>query len=246
MKVSVCMATYNGQKYIRQQLNSILNQSVMVDEICIVDDCSTDETLRIIEEYKSSQFIIIRNKKNMGYVKSFERSIEASSGDIIILSDQDDVWSLNKVEKLLHYYKNNPKVKVICHAAIVVDRDNVPILGLDINYKPGFYGKYSLAREFVKPRFFGCVCSFHSSLKLTYLPFNDYVYTHDHWLSINGFLSGGFLVVPDRLINYRRHTGALTKHKPDPIIERLANRYKFLCMVVIYFYRKFKKRIYNE
>lgn len=100
MKLSVALCTYNGESFLQQQLDSILQQELSVDEIVICDDGSTDRTISIIESYKQRYhyptFILEQNKKNKGVRKNFEYAISLCSGDIIFLSDQDDVWQCEK------------------------------------------------------------------------------------------------------------------------------------------------------
>lgn len=107
MLITVAMATYNGQSYIRQQLNSILNQTYQELEIIIVDDCSSDNTLELITSFKDERITVLSNDYNMGVAKSFERAIENSSGDYIALCDQDDIWVANKLETLMVHIGNN-------------------------------------------------------------------------------------------------------------------------------------------
>lgn len=102
-KVSIALCTYNGEKYLASQLDSLLNQSYKNLEIVIVDDCSDDNTYHILEKYASNyQHIrLYLNEKNLGYIKNFEKAIQLCSGDYIALSDQDDIWSLTKIEEML-------------------------------------------------------------------------------------------------------------------------------------------------
>src|ERR1700748_3070750 len=94
--VSVAMCTYNGEKYIRQQLDSILNQTWRNLEIVIVDDGSSDDTFAIISEYaeKDSRIKCFKNEVNLGFNKNFEHAVELTTGDYIAISDQDDIWLL--------------------------------------------------------------------------------------------------------------------------------------------------------
>ncbi len=231
MRISVCMASYNGSSFIQEQITSILNQTEKVDEICIVDDCSKDDTVDIVKGFNAKEINLSCNDVNLGYVKTFEKSIESSTGDIIFLCDQDDIWSTNKVEVMLRAFNKNPDISMVCHDVNVVDQDNKPLSGVNISISPGIHRYFSLFQELFKPRIFGCVCAFRGQLKNTYLPFNRYVYTHDHWLTINSMLNGGCLVINDKLINYRLHPFALTKHKSDPFIEKLINRVYFVFML---------------
>lgn len=103
--ISVALCTYNGEDFIREQLDSILSQTMPVDEIVIRDDCSKDSTCRILEEYASRYACIHfrRNETNLGFAKNFESALIDCHGDYIFFSDQDDVWSINKVETIVDY-----------------------------------------------------------------------------------------------------------------------------------------------
>ena len=96
--VSVCMATKNGAKFIREQLDSILAQLDPSDEIIISDDASTDETISLIESYNDNRIRLLKNKLSVGISRNFEISLNVSKGEFIFLADQDDVWAPNKVE----------------------------------------------------------------------------------------------------------------------------------------------------
>ena len=111
MKISVALCTYNGAKYIKEQIDSILNQTKKVDEIIVCDDCSSDKTIEILNAYAAKNpglFKIYINEKNLRSVKNFEKSISLTLGEYIFLADQDDIWVENKVEEMLGYFKMNP------------------------------------------------------------------------------------------------------------------------------------------
>lgn len=118
--ISVCMATYNGQKYIEEQLRSILQQISDEDEIIISDDGSKDETLSIISTIDDSRIKIYVNDGTHGFTHNFENALSKSNGDIIFLSDQDDIWTENKVQTVL---KELEKVDFVTHDCITVDSE---------------------------------------------------------------------------------------------------------------------------
>jgi len=102
MKISVCMATYNGERYLKEQLDSILKQLSFTDEIIISDDGSQDRTIEIIESFGDSRIKLFHStQQNLIY--NFENALSKASGDIIFLSDQDDIWYENKVEKSMYH-----------------------------------------------------------------------------------------------------------------------------------------------
>ncbi|MEI7548294.1 MAG: glycosyltransferase, partial [Actinomycetota bacterium] len=103
-RVSVAMATYNGERWVAEQLLSILGQTRTPDQIVVCDDASTDGTLKVVDELAAlhpSLIRVIRNTSNVGYILNFERAIEHTDGDIVLLSDQDDIWVPHKIETLL-------------------------------------------------------------------------------------------------------------------------------------------------
>lgn len=128
MKLSVALCTYNGEKYIKKQLESIIYQSVCVDEIVIRDDGSQDSTLDIIYKVANNHpdisFNIKQNKIKQGVVKNFEEAISACHGDLIFLSDQDDIWDNKKVEIIRKYFFNNPEKDTVFTNATLIDENN--------------------------------------------------------------------------------------------------------------------------
>jgi glycosyltransferase involved in cell wall biosynthesis len=115
-KISVVMAIFNGEKYLHDQINSIKIQTLRPDEIIFVDDCSKEDPSPLINEIlknSSIQYTILRNHNNKGYNFSFRKGMKAASGDIIFLSDQDDIWLESKIEKIYGYFKANNNASVV-------------------------------------------------------------------------------------------------------------------------------------
>lgn len=115
MKVSVVMCTYNGEKYITEQLDSLKNQTRRIDEVIICDDCSADKTANIIRNYINKnnlkdRWYFYENTKNKGYADNFHAALMMTTGDIIFLCDQDDVWHLKKIEYMISMFKNDMSV----------------------------------------------------------------------------------------------------------------------------------------
>ena len=123
MKISICMCTYNGELYIKEQLESLINQTKLPNEIIIYDDCSSDNTINIINEYaekiKSISWIINVNEKNMGWKSNFAEAINKASGDYIFLCDQDDIWINNKVERMIEIISNREDIELLACNQIV-------------------------------------------------------------------------------------------------------------------------------
>lgn len=130
MKVSVALCTYNGEKFLVEQLESILNQTVSVAEIIVCDDCSSDSTQKILTEYFQKYptlFRIFINEINLGSNKNFEKAISKTTGDYIFLADQDDIWRKDKVELILKIFSENSKIEGVFSNANFIDEDSIPI-----------------------------------------------------------------------------------------------------------------------
>ncbi|MDO5563791.1 MAG: glycosyltransferase [Eubacteriales bacterium] len=130
--ISIALATYNGEKYIKKQLLSIINQSIKPQEIVICDDLSTDDTIKIINEiknkYKNISFNIIVNNEKLGFCDNFLKAIFLCKGDYIFLSDQDDVFHKNKIELMYNELINNNKIKLLYSNNYFIDKNDKIIL----------------------------------------------------------------------------------------------------------------------
>ena len=120
--VSVCMSAYNGEKYIRRQVESIIKQLGEDDELIIYDDFSTDNTKDIIKEFKDSRLKIIEGEENRGFLYGFQKAMSLIHGDYVLLSDQDDIWCDDKVKVILTAFENSD-CDCVVHDAVVVNED---------------------------------------------------------------------------------------------------------------------------
>ncbi len=203
MKISVCMATYNGELYIEEQVNSILKQLRQDDELIISDDNSSDQTSAIIKRINDKRINFIINGGEKGYAKNFENALKRASGDIIFLSDQDDVWVDNKVELILKQLENFDMVvsnaKIVDVNLNVVDDSHFRLY----NVKKGFWN------NFLKTRYIGACMAFKREVLMKALPFpkQQKYCAHDYWLAIvsEAFFKVSLEKVP--LLLYRRHGG---------------------------------------
>lgn len=198
--ISVCMATYNGEKYIKEQLISILKQLGDEDEIIISDDHSTDTTLEIIEQLSDSRILVFFNTEK-GYTSNFENALRQVSGDIIFISDQDDIWNPTKVEICLEALQSVDLVVSDCQ---LINSQNEII---SLSYFELRKVKKSSWGNLVKFGYLGCCLAFRSELLKKALPFpsNRQMCTHDNWLFLVGAFLYRYKVLDERLINYRRH-----------------------------------------
>ncbi len=208
MNVSVAMATYNGEKYIRQQIDSILSQLGSEDELVISDDHSSDGTLSIIEQYmKEDPRVKLLMNEESGVISNFDNALKHTQNDIIFLSDQDDVWKPEKVKTIKSYYEKNPKVQMIMSDITVVDND----LNTTIDSFYEFRGSRSgVIKNIIKNSYIGCAMSFRKELKEQILPIPRNVPMHDMWIGLVADMNKSALLIPEKLIYYRRHDANVT------------------------------------
>jgi len=200
MRISVSIATYNGEKYIAEQINSILPQITSEDEIIISDDGSNDRTLETISGFCSAQIHVYKNPKK-GIISNFENAISHATGDIIILCDQDDVWCPDKVTTVRKYFIDTDAKLIVSDAYVTDESLNIkdPSFFELMSSGPGF------TKNFVKNTFIGCCMAFRNEMKDIILPFPDKIPMHDSWIGLLTELNGKVLFIPEKLIYYRRH-----------------------------------------
>ncbi len=203
-KISVCMATYNGESYIEDQIFSIIRQLSEKDELIIVDDCSKDNTLKKIEDIKKNdnRIKIFKNKKNKGHVKTFESAIKYSTGDIIFLSDQDDIWHEDKVKKTVNSFK---KEVILIATAFEIFYNNSP--SHKKYFLPTSNRLFNIARVFIgKTPYYGCTMAFKKELKKIIIPFPEKTEAHDVWIALSANIhKGEVLHLNDVILMHRLH-----------------------------------------
>jgi glycosyltransferase involved in cell wall biosynthesis len=207
--VSVVICTYNGALYLRDQLDSIVNQDYKNLEIIAGDDGSSDDSFNILQEYqaKDSRFRIYRNEKNMGYNSNFSKACEMSKGEYIAISDQDDIWELNKVSILVSALASN-KENVLVHgiSARFEEKSKPHLRSLKmVNYIRG----NDIRKFYMLNIISGHSILFHRSLLEKSLPFPAGVY-YDWWLAANACVIGKIEAVEKILVWHRMHASNAT------------------------------------
>ena len=206
--ISVCMATFNGEKYIKCQLDSILLQLSSNDEVIVVDDCSQDETCQVIKSLWDNRIKLFINKINIGVNKSFEKSLKKARGDIIFLSDQDDLWNQRKVCEVIQFFDLHADVDLIQHDAEVVD-ENLKLLEPSFFKWRGHVGP-EVIRNLIRDTHLGCCMVMRRCVLKDCLPITNIPY-HDKWIGIMAVLTKHKMYFWDKvLIKYVRHEGTVT------------------------------------
>lgn len=232
--ISVCIASYNGAKYIREQIDSILPQLGTNDELIISDDNSNDSTRQIIESYEDNRIKLIlfnREKKGLHPINlvtsNFENALKNANGDIIFLSDQDDVWAPNKVSISLDYLCNKGYDYIVSDCYIT--DSNLKVL-----QNTRFDGSFSLNRwkALVAPTpYQGSCAAFNRDVLNTALPFPDGLQSHDRWIGFIASFKFRYKIIPERLIFYRRHgmnTSTTTSKSKSSVLYKLSTRFFYI------------------
>lgn len=216
MRISVALATYNGEKYILEQLNSILPQLGQEDEIIVSDDGSGDNTLKLIAGLCSEKIKVFKNPEK-GVISNVENAIRRTSGDIVFLCDQDDVWLPDKVSIIKKQFSVS-KANLVVSDAYIVD-ESLNVLG-DSFYMLMNSGR-GFIKNFIKNTFPGCCMAFRKELRDIILPFPENIPMHDSWIGLLAELKGEVLFIPEKLVYYRRHGDNATVLKRDSLKQSL-------------------------
>lgn len=226
IRISVAVATYNGEQYIKEQLDSILENISQKDEIVISDDGSEDKTLQIVEDYRNKDDRIhIFKGPRAGIKQNIARAMENCQGDYIFLADQDDVWKKDKVKKVMEYLGKNG-CRLVLHDARVMDQNLTKVL------MPSFFAyrgtKSGILANIWKNRYMGCCMAFERSLLPMILPIPDEIEMHDQWIGVLSDMSGGHTIcLKEALIDYRRHEHNVSDFGHGTILQMLRKRVIF-------------------
>lgn len=245
--ISIAMCTYNGEKYIHEQIESILKQTVSNIELIIVDDGSTDNTIQIINDYYKldNRIKLFINERNLGYIKNFERAISLTKGDYIVLSDQDDIWNLNKLEILKIELENSDVDLVYANSTFIDENKNILNKKL-FDFAPNYFGNDNLKVIFNNP-ITGHSMMFKNEAIQISIPFPDKIF-HDLWITFVFSTLFKIKRVEQSLVNYRIHQNNVTNigrkkvkksyldkiHKKRNSIDNLVNK--------LYYFEDFLKR----
>lgn len=228
--ISVCMATYNGVKTLPKQVKSIITQLSLEDEVVIIDDCSTDDTVNLVSDLLANfkgQVIIERNEQNMGPIRSFEKALGLATKDLILLSDQDDEWHDNKVQVLKDCYASENS-DLMVHDATVLDK-NGDIIDQSWNHYNHNRIDQNVFGNLIKNGYTGAMMAVSRRLLKVALPFPRGIEMHDQWLFLvakkNHFK---ITTISESLMNYVRHGGNVTGMTKRSKSEMLNGRLRML------------------
>ena len=207
MRVSIAIATYNGELFIEEQLKSIASQTRLPDEVIVCDDCSSDCTLAVINDFAASSIFPIQvyvNDTNLGYGQNFSNAISKTTGDYVFLSDQDDVWFPTKISTMLSYFEQSPEyLCIMCDSVLT-----------DVSLRPIGATKRQQLKKAGQPDtafIMGCCAGFLGSFARSALPLPSSLSAHDTWLIGLSDLYSMTQRLDLPLQYYRRHPNATSQ-----------------------------------
>jgi len=235
--ISIALCTYNGENYLRQQLDSLIAQSYTNLEIVIIDDCSSDNTFNILKaykkEYKNKNIHIFQNKDNIGFNQNFEKCLTKCSGEYICICDQDDIWQIDKVKKLYHVLKNSGGNSLMAYSDSEFIDPKGNSLNITISQKSGI--EFEIIDSPLKLIFANWVSGhamlFSKDLLKYGLPIPNGIF-YDWWLAFIAASIAEVVVIDEVLVKHRQHD--------QSVINKISNKKKSNSK------KKIKKEKYQE
>lgn len=218
--ITVCIASYNGELFIHKQLTSILKQLDENDEIIISDDSSTDSTLKIIQSFNDKRIKIFLNNRPKSLIFNFENALKQATGDIIFLSDQDDIWVEGKVKDYIE--KLESADLVFSNVSIIDENDSV----IKNELLPAI-PKFNLLNLIFSNHVIGSTIAFRREILTKALPFPNRIPMHDQWLAVMTAYYGKIVYIDKPMLLYRRHLGNAsycTEDSKNPVYKKIKFR----------------------
>lgn len=219
MKTSIVMTTFNSEKFILKQLDSLVHQTKYIDEFIICDDCSSDNTISLLEQFKTTnincKIKIVHNSENIGFVQNFKNAISYASGDLIFLCDHDDVWEKEKVENMVKVFEGNKDILCLGSSFSMIDANDDKIKNkrniffcnnnlIKFKIKKGKVEKINFKNEFLHNFTPGCCIAFRKELKEEIIKHLN-VAPHDYFISSLASSKDALYFYNEELIKYRLH-----------------------------------------
>jgi glycosyltransferase involved in cell wall biosynthesis len=216
LTISIAICTYNGETYLREQLDSYVAQTRLPDEVVVCDDCSKDSTREILTAFASNAPFPVKlyfNERNLNYIKNFEKAIGLCTGDIIVLSDQDDVWRKDKIQLIEDEFTKSEKIGMVYADAEIVDenlRSLNSTMWQGINFNLEKQKNFNVGKAFDSLLKDGCVygssMAFRAKFRCLIVPIPlDIYFGHDNWIALMISAVADILLINDTLIKYRQH-----------------------------------------
>lgn len=250
--IDILLSTYNGEKYISKQIDSILNQTYTEWRLLVRDDCSSDSTLTILKQYQkkySDKIYLLSDNinQNIGVIKSFEFLLSQSTNNYIMFCDQDDIWLPNKIEEsiktIIELEKTKPHTPILIHSDLSIIDKNEKIIHKSLwkyaGIKPDILNHNAKYMAFCNS-VTGCTILMNKQCKTAVLPFPNNIVMHDAWIAMKICQKGIVHNINKQLILYRQHdnnTLGINKYKFS-LIDRLKN-FKYIYTNTINVYKNY-------
>jgi len=230
-EVSVCMASYNGSAHISEQLVSILGELAATDEVVVVDDGSTDDTVSIVRGFRDPRIKVFTSATNHGHVAAFERAISLASHPFILLADQDDIWVPGRRQLMLEGLARHDVVasnhREFDGGSTTVGR---PAVARSVAQTPiNVVSSLALGTS----PYFGCAMGLSAKAKSLALPIPRFVEAHDHWIALVGARLGGVYVIKENTVLRRIHAGNLTPASRRSLAAIVLTRLRLVLSLVV-------------
>jgi len=229
------MASYNGATFIGEQIASILPQLGEHDELVIVDDASNDNTSAVVESFHDRRIRVFKQKRHRGVVASFGYALERARGDIVFLTDQDDIWPADKVNIFLEVFNTNSDVTVVMSDVLIVDATGRICSGPKFGshrFRPG------VLRNLIRNRYQGSAMAFRRRILNHCLPFPSDIPMHDVWIGLVNQFVGKAAFIPEPLLFYRRHGSNASPDTHAPISQMLHWRWALMKNLALFYFKK--------
>lgn len=205
MSVSVVMATYNGERYLREQIDSVVAELQPGDELIVVDDASRDGTSGLLDSVIWPNLRIVKNPSNIGVLRTFERGLMLARGDVVFLCDQDDIWLPGKRAAFINAFSADARTLVVVSDAQLIDANGAMLAPSFMATKGGFQG--DILNTVIRNRYLGCAMALRRVVFTPALPIPRFVPMHDMWLGAVACVAGRVHYIASPLLQYRRHGG---------------------------------------
>lgn len=233
MNISVCIASYNGEKYIKTQLESIIHQLGVDDEIIIVDDCSQDRTVDIIKEFNDKRIKLYFNEVNKRHVYTFEKAIKFAKNELIFLSDQDDIWVNDRIKLIKSYFSTNDCLLISSNFILFQENHQEKLSRNPLKKKDSkkYFGNI-LGIFLGKRDYYGCTMAFRKKLLEVILPIPSFVRSHDLWIAMAANLLKSNLHIEEITVKRRIHNNNVTVNNRT-LKEKIDTRIFFFFRAII-------------
>lgn len=232
--LSVCIATYNGERFIKDQIDSILNEIGVGDEIVICDDCSTDGTLNFLEAYSDPRIRVYKNSARLGHVRNFERAIYLAKGEYIFLSDQDDVWIPGRVRNMLDCIGSAPGVFLVASNFDLIGSKGEELGEFRALGKVKRFRLAQVLSIFVgRSPYYGCTFLLKRDALRYCLPIPRNIESHDIWIALILSTFGRVFNMGEPTLKHRIHGGNVTTVKRRELLVILKSRFSFAKALVL-------------